>query len=90
MYGEDKMVSLKGTILRRPTKKLSSESNKKNFTIIDINIFTAEYLQQYIPVVVHHWCNNEDVIMQTYTAGDMPDQSGEDSHLPQHTSQTLL
>lgn len=84
------MMSLKDVILRIPTNKLWSESNKKKFTIININIFTTEYLKQYILVIVHHWHNDEDVVMQTYTVIGMPDQSSEDSHLSQHTSQTLL
>lgn len=89
-YRENKIMSLKDVILRIPINKLWSESNTKKFTIIVINIFLIEYVQQYIPVIVFHWRNDEALVMQSYIVISMPDDSGEDSNLSQHTSQTLL
>lgn len=89
-YRENKMMSPKDLILRIPQNKLWSESNKKKFTIIDINIFLIDYVQQYILGIVCHWHNDEALVMQSYAVISMPDHFGEDSHLSQHTSQTLL
>lgn len=58
--------------------------------IILVNLFTTEYLQQRMPVTVHHWRNDEAVVMQIYMAICTPDQSREESHLSHHTLQKLL
>lgn len=88
-YREGKMMSLEDVILRLPTNKLWCESNKRKFMIVLVNLLTTEYLQQCMPVTVHHW-RNDDAVTQIYIAICMPDQSREVSRLSQHSLQTLL
>lgn len=42
-----------------------------------------------IPVIVHHWYNYEDVVVQIYMVISMSDQSREDS-FSRSTSQTAI